>query len=233
MSARLLLIDNYDSFTYNLVQAFLVLEAEVLVYRNDALSVADAEKLQPTHLVISPGPGRPDDAGSSLAMIGAFAGKIPVLGVCLGHQAIGEAQLYANKAGGVMMSVAVEEMLHMSLSSNILWAMGVAPDRWLAFMDTATQGHYFLLDDHGRTIASFNAPVPEVRTVQRAGLIAAPDVQRLLFSAPAHSSFAVRTTICILFLLTFASGGLLLLRREIMDRAWRWQRDCSECLQRW
>jgi len=88
MSARLLLIDNYDSFTYNLVQAFLVLEADVLVYRNDALSVADAAKLKPTHLVISPGPGRPDDAGVSLAMIDAFAGKIPVLGVCLGHQSI-------------------------------------------------------------------------------------------------------------------------------------------------
>jgi len=88
VSARLLLIDNYDSFTYNLVQAFLVLEAEVLVYRNDALTVADAKKLKPTHLVISPGPGRPDDAGVSLAMIGAFAGEIPVLGVCLGHQGI-------------------------------------------------------------------------------------------------------------------------------------------------
>ncbi len=88
MSVRLLLIDNYDSFTYNLVQAFLVLEAEVLVYRNDALTVPEAEKLAPTHLVISPGPGRPDDAGGSLAMIEAFAGKIPVLGVCLGHQSI-------------------------------------------------------------------------------------------------------------------------------------------------
>ena len=88
MSVRVLLIDNYDSFTYNLVQAFLVLEAEVLVYRNDALTVAAAEKLKPTHLVISPGPGRPDDAGSSLAMIGAFAGSIPVLGVCWGHQSI-------------------------------------------------------------------------------------------------------------------------------------------------
>ena len=88
MKPKLLLIDNYDSFTYNLVQAFLVLDAEVLVYRNDALSVGDARKLSPTHLVISPGPGRPDDAGSSLAMIDAFAGKIPVLGVCLGHQSI-------------------------------------------------------------------------------------------------------------------------------------------------
>jgi anthranilate synthase/aminodeoxychorismate synthase-like glutamine amidotransferase len=85
---RLLLIDNYDSFTYNLVQAFLVLEADVLVYRNDALTVVEAEKLEPTHLVISPGPGRPDDAGRSLAMIAAFSGRIPVLGVCLGHQSI-------------------------------------------------------------------------------------------------------------------------------------------------
>jgi anthranilate synthase component 2/para-aminobenzoate synthetase component 2 len=88
MSVRLLLIDNYDSFTYNLVQAFLVLEAEVLVYRNDALDVAGARALRPTHLVISPGPGRPDDAGRSLAMIEAFAPDTPVLGVCLGHQSI-------------------------------------------------------------------------------------------------------------------------------------------------
>jgi anthranilate synthase/aminodeoxychorismate synthase-like glutamine amidotransferase len=70
------------------VQAFLVLEADVLVYRNDALDVAEARALEPTHLVISPGPGRPDDAGCSLAMIAAFAGRIPVLGVCLGHQSI-------------------------------------------------------------------------------------------------------------------------------------------------
>lgn len=88
MKPRLLLIDNYDSFTYNLVQAFLVLDADVLVYRNDALDVAAARELAPTHLVISPGPGRPDDAGVSLAMIEAFAGKLPVLGVCLGHQSI-------------------------------------------------------------------------------------------------------------------------------------------------
>lgn len=88
MSTRLLLIDNYDSFTYNLVQAFLVLDAEVLVYRNDAITVAEAEALEPDRLVISPGPGRPEDAGVSLAMIEAFAGRVPVLGVCLGHQCI-------------------------------------------------------------------------------------------------------------------------------------------------
>jgi anthranilate synthase/aminodeoxychorismate synthase-like glutamine amidotransferase len=91
MSTRLLLIDNYDSFTYNLVQAFMVLGAEVLVYRNDALAVAAAEALAPTHLCISPGPGTPRQAGVSIAMIRHFAGRIPVLGVCLGHQAITEA----------------------------------------------------------------------------------------------------------------------------------------------
>ncbi len=88
MSVKLLLVDNYDSFTYNLVQAFLVLEAEVAVYRNDAITTAEARALAPTHLVISPGPGRPDDAGVSLALIDAFAGRVPILGVCLGHQCI-------------------------------------------------------------------------------------------------------------------------------------------------
>ncbi|MGA3157229.1 MAG: aminodeoxychorismate/anthranilate synthase component II [Steroidobacteraceae bacterium] len=91
MNARLLLIDNYDSFTYNLVQAFLILGAEVEVYRNDAIDVAAAEALAPTHLCISPGPGTPAQAGVSIAMIRAFAGRIPVLGVCLGHQSITEA----------------------------------------------------------------------------------------------------------------------------------------------
>jgi anthranilate synthase/aminodeoxychorismate synthase-like glutamine amidotransferase len=87
---RLLLIDNYDSFTYNLVQAFLVIGAEVLVYRNDAIRVEEARALEPTHLCISPGPGTPYDAGVSMDMIRAFAGRVPVLGVCLGHQSIVE-----------------------------------------------------------------------------------------------------------------------------------------------
>jgi anthranilate synthase/aminodeoxychorismate synthase-like glutamine amidotransferase len=86
----LLLIDNYDSFTYNLVQGFLVLGAEVSVYRNDALSTEAALALAPSHLCISPGPGTPYDAGVSMDMIRAFAGRIPVLGVCLGHQSIVE-----------------------------------------------------------------------------------------------------------------------------------------------
>ncbi len=91
MSApRLLLIDNYDSFTYNLVQAFMVLGADVLVHRNDQITVDEARALQPTHLCISPGPGTPRDAGVSMQMIEAFAGKVPVFGVCLGHQSIVE-----------------------------------------------------------------------------------------------------------------------------------------------
>jgi len=89
---RMLLIDNYDSFTYNLVQAFAAHGADVMVYRNDQISVDEGIALEPTHLVISPGPGRPDDAGISLDMIAAFAGKIPVLGVCLGHQSIVQQQ---------------------------------------------------------------------------------------------------------------------------------------------
>ncbi len=89
---RMLLIDNYDSFTYNLVQAFAAHGADVMVYRNDMISVEEARALEPTHLVISPGPGRPEDAGVSLEMIAAFAGKIPVLGVCLGHQSIVQQQ---------------------------------------------------------------------------------------------------------------------------------------------
>jgi len=88
MTPRLLLIDNYDSFTYNLVQAFLVLGAEVRVYRNDELGVDQALALSPTHLCISPGPGRPDDAGVSLAMLAAFERRVPILGVCLGHQSL-------------------------------------------------------------------------------------------------------------------------------------------------
>jgi anthranilate synthase/aminodeoxychorismate synthase-like glutamine amidotransferase len=87
---RLLLIDNYDSFTYNLVQAFLVLGAEVLVYRNDELTPGAADALAATHLCISPGPGTPYDAGVSMPMIRHYAGRIPVFGVCLGHQSITE-----------------------------------------------------------------------------------------------------------------------------------------------
>ncbi|CNI33977.1 MULTISPECIES: aminodeoxychorismate synthase component II [Yersinia] len=87
----LLLIDNYDSFTYNLYQYFCELGTEVVVKRNDEIQLADIENLSPTHLVISPGPCTPNEAGISIAAIRHFAGKLPILGVCLGHQALGQA----------------------------------------------------------------------------------------------------------------------------------------------
>jgi anthranilate synthase component 2 len=88
---KLLMIDNYDSFTYNLVQYFGELGAEVLVHRNDEISLAEIAALKPSHLVVSPGPCSPAEAGISVAAIQHFAGKLPILGVCLGHQSIGAA----------------------------------------------------------------------------------------------------------------------------------------------
>lgn len=85
----LLMIDNYDSFTYNVVQYFAELGADVQVYRNDEITVAEIEALKPDHLVVSPGPCTPLEAGISVAAIKHFAGKIPILGICLGHQSIG------------------------------------------------------------------------------------------------------------------------------------------------
>ena len=85
----ILMIDNYDSFTYNLVQYLGELKADVRVYRNDALTVEAVAALKPAKIVISPGPGRPEDAGISVDIIKKLAGKIPILGVCLGHQGIG------------------------------------------------------------------------------------------------------------------------------------------------
>ncbi|HEY6641752.1 aminodeoxychorismate/anthranilate synthase component II [Povalibacter sp.] len=87
---RLLLVDNYDSFTYNLVQAFMVLGADVLVHRNDQITIEAARALEPSHLCISPGPGTPHEAGVSMKMIEAFAGDVPIFGVCLGHQSLVE-----------------------------------------------------------------------------------------------------------------------------------------------
>ncbi|HTD72277.1 MAG TPA: aminodeoxychorismate/anthranilate synthase component II [Steroidobacteraceae bacterium] len=112
MSARVLLIDNYDSFTYNLVQAFLTLGAEVDVWRNDAISVEQALAQNHTHLVISPGPGTPKDAGVSMQMIAAFAGRIPIFGVCLGHQSLVE--VFGGKVvrAGRLMHGKVSPVLH-------------------------------------------------------------------------------------------------------------------------
>ncbi len=87
----IVLIDNYDSFTYNLAQAFGLLGAPIQVFRNDALSVEQLAALNPSHIVISPGPGDPDDGGISLEVIRQLGARIPILGVCLGHQCIGQA----------------------------------------------------------------------------------------------------------------------------------------------
>ncbi|HSH68813.1 MAG TPA: aminodeoxychorismate/anthranilate synthase component II, partial [Deferrisomatales bacterium] len=87
----LLMIDNYDSFTYNLVQYFGVLGVEVRVVRNDRISVEEVAALTPRRIVISPGPGDPTDAGVSVPLIRRFAGEVPILGVCLGHQSLGYA----------------------------------------------------------------------------------------------------------------------------------------------
>jgi len=87
----LLMIDNYDSFTYNLVQYFGELGEEMLVYRNDKISIAEIEALAPERIVVSPGPCTPNEAGISLELIEHFKGKLPLLGVCLGHQSIGQA----------------------------------------------------------------------------------------------------------------------------------------------
>lgn len=86
----LLMIDNYDSFTYMIVQYLRELGAEVMVKRNDAIALSEIEELQPSHIVISPGPCTPNESGISLSAISHFAGKIPLLGVCLGHQAIAQ-----------------------------------------------------------------------------------------------------------------------------------------------
>ena len=97
------MIDNYDSFTYNLVHYFLGLDVEVKTVRHDAITVAEAKALDPKYLVISPGPCTPNESGISMALIEAFAGKIPILGICLGHQCI--TQCYGGKvvrAPGVM-----------------------------------------------------------------------------------------------------------------------------------
>ncbi len=91
MGPRVLVIDNYDSFVYNLVQELGELGAEPVVHRNDAIDIDGIRRAEPDGIVISPGPGRPESAGISLTVVGEMAGELPILGVCLGHQAIGQA----------------------------------------------------------------------------------------------------------------------------------------------
>lgn len=116
----LLMIDNYDSFTYNLVQYFGELGQEVQVHRNDEITIEEIEALNPKYLVISPGPCSPAEAGISVAAIKHFAGKLPIMGVCLGHQAIGEA------FGGVVLHA--KTLMHGKVSPVIHNDVGMFKD---------------------------------------------------------------------------------------------------------
>ena len=111
-----LLIDNYDSFTYNIVQALGGLGAEIVVVRNDQITVAEAQAMHPESLVISPGPGTPADAGVSIDLIQAFADRIPILGVCLGHQCIVRAFGGAIERAGHVMHGKVSNVYHDSMT---------------------------------------------------------------------------------------------------------------------
>ncbi|MEX0739350.1 MAG: aminodeoxychorismate/anthranilate synthase component II [Pseudohongiella sp.] len=132
----ILMIDNYDSFTYNIVQYLGELGADVQVYRNDALSLADIEALAPAKIVISPGPCSPSEAGISIDVIKHFAGRIPILGVCLGHQSIGQA------FGGDV--IRARQVMHGKLSPICHSNTGVF--RSLPSPFTATRYHSLVVD---------------------------------------------------------------------------------------
>ena len=134
----ILMIDNYDSFTYNVVQYLAELKADVKVVRNDELTVAQIAELAPKKVVISPGPGNPDEAGVSLAVIREFAGKIPILGICLGHQSIGQA------FGGKI--VRAGQIMHGKTS--LIHHAGLGVFRGLPSPYTATRYHSLVLDKH-------------------------------------------------------------------------------------
>ncbi|HHP50314.1 MAG TPA: aminodeoxychorismate/anthranilate synthase component II [Moorella mulderi] len=133
----LLMIDNYESFTYNLVQYFLELGEEVVVRRNDAITLEEIAKLQPRYLVFSPGPYTPNEAGITLSAISAFAGKIPMLGVCLGHQAI--AQAFGGKV------VRAPRLMHGKTSS--IFHDGRTIYRGLPNPFTATRYHSLIVEE--------------------------------------------------------------------------------------
>lgn len=132
----ILMIDNYDSFTYNIVQYLGELGADVQVYRNDAITLGQIESLAPEKIVISPGPCTPTEAGISLDVISAFAGRIPLLGVCLGHQAIGQAY------GGDV--IRARQVMHGKLSAMFHNKVGVFADLPSPF--TATRYHSLVID---------------------------------------------------------------------------------------
>lgn len=132
----LLMIDNYDSFTYNIVQYLGELGADVRVYRNDAITLAEIERLAPQKIVISPGPCTPNEAGISIDVIHHFAGNIPILGICLGHQAIGQA------FGGKI--VRANKVMHGKLSEMHHYGKGVFAGLSNPF--TATRYHSLVIE---------------------------------------------------------------------------------------
>ena len=135
--ARILVIDSYDSFVYNIVQYLGELGADPVVVRNDAITVAEAVALQPDGVLLSPGPGRPEDAGIICAAVSAFAGVAPVLGVCLGHQAIGHVY------GGNIVSA--PELIHGKTSS--IQHIGVGVFEGIENPLVATRYHSLVIDD--------------------------------------------------------------------------------------
>lgn len=136
MAADVLLIDNYDSFTYNLVQELEEMGATTAVYRNDAIDVERIRLLAPRSIVISPGPGRPESAGVSQAVVGALGPNVPILGVCLGHQCI--AQVYGARV------VRAAELMHGKTSS--IYHHGTGVFRGLPDPFTATRYHSLVVD---------------------------------------------------------------------------------------
>lgn len=132
-----IVIDNYDSFTYNLVQYLGELKQDVLVYRNDEVTLDEIKKINPSHIVISPGPGRPDDAGISKNLIKELAGKVSILGVCLGHQCIGEVY------GGSIVNAPI--LMHGKTSEIIHEGNSIFKDIPNPF--TATRYHSLIVDE--------------------------------------------------------------------------------------
>jgi anthranilate synthase component 2 len=132
----LLMIDNYDSFTYNVVQYFAELGADVKVVRNDEITIEEIEKLAPDHLVISPGPCTPNEAGISVAAIKHFAGKLPILGICLGHQSI--AQAFGGKI------IRAKRVMHGKTSNVFHESKGVFNDLNMPFI--ATRYHSLVIE---------------------------------------------------------------------------------------
>lgn len=167
----ILMIDNYDSFTYNLVQYFQQLQQSVVVKRNDELTLVDIESIKPTHIVISPGPCTPNEAGLSLAIIKHFAGKLPILGVCLGHQAI--AQVFGSEV------VKAKRVMHGKTSKIVHNGEGLF--NGLNNPLTVTRYHSLLVDEvpagfsldawyddpiHGQEIMAMSCQAKKIYSVQ-------------------------------------------------------------------